>query len=103
MKQDFSFKITAVVFAKDKSPLSKYCLCYVCKTFTRAYIHHLFRAQELLAYRLASYHNMFFINNFGGKIWGDEKRVAGLVFPRGELYKFFIKSEKGSVKFFAEP
>jgi tRNA-guanine transglycosylase len=63
IKNRFRLDINKTVYSKDKNPISKDCLCYVCKNFTRAYLHHLFRAQELLAYRLASYHNMFFINN----------------------------------------
>ena len=63
VKNRFRLDINKVIYSKDKNPVSKNCLCYVCKNFTRAYVHHLFRAQELLAYRLASYHNMFFINN----------------------------------------
>ena len=63
MKNRFRIDINKAEYAKDKSPLTKDCLCYVCKTFTRGYIHHLFRSQELLAYRLASYHNLYFINN----------------------------------------
>jgi len=63
IKNRFRLDINKTIYAKDESPISKDCLCYVCTNFTRGYIHHLFRAQELLAYRLASYHNMFFINN----------------------------------------
>lgn len=63
MKNRFRIDLNKVVFSKDPDPISNNCSCYVCKTFTRAYIHHLFRSQELLAYRLASYHNMFFVNN----------------------------------------
>lgn len=63
IKNRFRIDINRTSFANDKSPIAKNCACYVCSNFTRAYIHHLFRAQELLAYRLASYHNMFFINN----------------------------------------
>jgi len=63
IKNRFRLDINKLIYTKDKSQISKNCLCYVCKNFTRGYIHHLFRAQELLAYRLASYHNMFFINN----------------------------------------
>jgi len=62
IKNRFRLDINKVIYAKDKNPISKDCLCYVCTNFTRGYIHHLFRVQELLAYRLASYHNMFFIN-----------------------------------------
>lgn len=57
----YSIDITKVQYAKDNGPLSKDCECHVCTKFTRAYVHHLFRAKELLAYRLASYHNMYFI------------------------------------------
>ncbi len=63
LRNRFRIDINKTKFSKDKRPLSKDCGCYVCKTFRRGYVHHLFRVQELLAYRLASYHNMFFINN----------------------------------------
>ena len=62
IKNRFRLDINKTIYSKDKNSISKDCLCYVCSNFTRAYIHHLFRAQELLAYRLASYHNIFFIN-----------------------------------------
>lgn len=68
LKNRFRIDLNKVIFAKDKSPIDKNCLCYVCQNFSRGYLHHLFRAQELLAYRLASYHNMFFINNLVKKI-----------------------------------
>ncbi len=47
-------------YAKDFQPIEKGCHCYTCKNFTRAYISHLFRAKELLAYRLATIHNLYF-------------------------------------------
>jgi queuine tRNA-ribosyltransferase len=39
------------------------CGCYVCTTFTRAYISHLFRANEMLGPRLLSYHNIYVLND----------------------------------------
>lgn len=42
----------------DQSPTDPTCDCPTCKTYTRAYLHHLFKAQELLYYRLASIHNL---------------------------------------------
>jgi queuine tRNA-ribosyltransferase len=39
------------------------CNCYTCRTFSAAYLHHLFSCDELLAYRLATIHNLSFINN----------------------------------------
>jgi queuine tRNA-ribosyltransferase len=68
LENRFRIDLNKTLFAKDRNPISEDCLCYVCRNFTRGYIHHLFRAQELLAYRLASYHNMFFINNLVKKI-----------------------------------
>jgi queuine tRNA-ribosyltransferase len=45
-------------FKSDPGPIDPTCDCYTCRTFTLAYLHHLFRAEELLAYRLASLHNL---------------------------------------------
>ena len=47
-----------------KSPLDPTCNCYMCRHFSAAYIHHLFRAEELLAYSLATIHNLQFMYNF---------------------------------------
>lgn len=55
--------ITKAVFASDRRPLMKDCSCFVCQNYSRAYINHLFRARELLAYRLATYHNLWFITD----------------------------------------
>lgn len=59
----FRLQITKIIYARDERPLANDCLCYVCQNFTRAYIHHLFRAEELLGYRLVSYHNVFFLTH----------------------------------------
>lgn len=59
---DFVFDITKQAFADDMGPIDKECQCYTCKNYSRAYIHHLFRVRELLGYRLATIHNVFFIN-----------------------------------------
>jgi len=55
-------------YAEDFSPIEKGCLCYTCTHFTRAYIHHLFKVRELLGYRLATIHNISFINRLTGEI-----------------------------------
>lgn len=49
------------VFTKDFSPISEDCTCLTCKNYTRAYLHHLFNAQELSALRLATIHNIHFM------------------------------------------
>jgi queuine tRNA-ribosyltransferase len=49
-------------FTRDFTPLDPDCACDVCTTYTRAYIAHLFRAQELLGMRLLSYHNVYMLD-----------------------------------------
>ena len=48
-------------FERDGAPIESGCRCYTCRHFSRAYLRHLFKAQELLAYRLASIHNVHFL------------------------------------------
>ncbi len=48
-------------YARDFQPLDPDCDCYVCRNFTRAYIRHLIKAEEILAARLTSYHNLYFL------------------------------------------
>jgi len=50
--------IRNAVFARDARPLDAACRCDVCITYTRAYLSHLFRAEEMLGPRLLSYHNL---------------------------------------------
>lgn len=47
-------------YAADPSPPEEGCACYTCRTFSRAYLRHLFVARELLAYRLLTLHNLHF-------------------------------------------
>jgi queuine tRNA-ribosyltransferase len=53
-------QIKAARYARDPGPADPECACYTCRTFSRAYLRHLFAAQELLAYRLNSIHNLSF-------------------------------------------
>jgi queuine tRNA-ribosyltransferase len=45
-------------FTRDPRPLDESCACAVCATYSRAYLSHLFRAEEMLGPRLLSYHNL---------------------------------------------
>ncbi len=60
-KDRFAFDITKAVFGEDDSPIDPKCPCFACRNYSRAYIHHLFRSRELLAYRLATIHNVEFM------------------------------------------
>ena len=48
-------------YARDFTPLDPACHCPVCRTYTRAYLSHLYRAGEILALRLNTLHNLFFM------------------------------------------
>ena len=62
----------------DNGPLDPECDCPVCRNFSRAYIRHLFAAEEILAMRLAVMHNLYFYNKLAQKIRDalDEGRFA---------------------------
>jgi queuine tRNA-ribosyltransferase/7-cyano-7-deazaguanine tRNA-ribosyltransferase len=60
-ENNFTMQITNVKFRTDNSPLDPACSCLTCENYSRAYIHHLFKADEMLGMRLASYHNVWFI------------------------------------------
>ena len=53
--------ITTRRFKEDPGPLQEGCDCYACLNFSAAYLHHLFKAREILGLRLASIHNLRFI------------------------------------------
>lgn len=50
-------------YERDSSPIDAECKCHTCQNFSRAYLRHLFKANEMLAMRLAVIHNLHFYNN----------------------------------------
>jgi queuine tRNA-ribosyltransferase len=60
---------------EDSSPLDAECDCYCCKNYSRAYLHHLFKAKELLGYTLLSQHNVRYYQRLMATI--REKIEAG--------------------------
>lgn len=50
-------------YAKDDLPIDVNCNCPTCQKYSRAYIHHLIKAKEMLGMRLAVIHNLYFYNN----------------------------------------
>ena len=55
-------------YATDDRPVSESCDCPVCRSFSRAYLRHLFKADEVLALRFAVLHNLYFYNELMAKI-----------------------------------
>ncbi len=60
-------------YRTDKKPIMENCSCDTCQNFSRAYLHHLFKAKEILSPRLATFHNLWFISQFMKKIREDIK------------------------------
>jgi queuine tRNA-ribosyltransferase len=56
-------KIDRSIHKENFSPLDSSCSCFVCKSHSRAYLHHLFKTHEQNSLMLLSYHNTFFISN----------------------------------------
>lgn len=68
MVQGERWNLKNAKFREDFTPLDETCSCYTCQNFTRAYISHLVRAQEILAYTLLSIHNISELIRFTQKI-----------------------------------
>ncbi len=60
--------IRNAAFAEMVRPVVPDCGCYTCRTFSAAYLHHLFKCEELLAYRLATIHNLYFMGRLMRKL-----------------------------------
>jgi queuine tRNA-ribosyltransferase len=65
-------------YKDDPSPVQEGCPCPLCTRFSRAYLSHLFRAKEMLAYRLATCHNLTFTLDF---MAGIRAALRGGTFP----------------------
>ena len=67
-------------YADDESPPDPICLCYTCRHYSRAYLRHLFVAQEILSSRLNTIHNVYFYNNLMKRIREEIKKDSLLDF-----------------------
>ena len=70
----------------SKKPLDEECDCFVCKKYSRAHIRHLLRQTEGVGYRLASYHNLYFLQRLMDKAREEIKK--------GKFKEFLIRFKK---------
>ncbi len=68
MVQGDRWNLKNAKFREDFTPLDETCPCYTCQNFSRAYLSHLVRSQEILAYTLLSIHNITELIRFTQKI-----------------------------------
>jgi queuine tRNA-ribosyltransferase len=71
--------ISNAAFSRMEQPVVPDCGCYTCRTFSAAYLHHLFKCEELLSYRLATIHNLYFIHVLMEKV---RSAIMDGTFPR---------------------
>jgi queuine tRNA-ribosyltransferase len=84
-------RITDRRYRKDMRPIDENCSCYTCQTFTRAYVHHLFRVGEILGATLCSVHNIAWFQQYMARMRGsivdgtfeDFRRWVHEVYPEG--------------------
>lgn len=67
-KNNFTVSIVNSRFATDPEPLDPGCTCYTCQNYTRSYVSHLYKSDELLGKRLGTLHNVHFIINLAKNI-----------------------------------
>ena len=73
-------------YERDWKPLDKECDCYTCKNYTRAYIRHLVKTNEILGVRLLSIHNLRFLTKLMERV-RIEIEADNLLNFRTDFYK----------------
>ncbi|SHF24228.1 queuine tRNA-ribosyltransferase [Thermoanaerobacter uzonensis DSM 18761] len=81
-------------YAEDFSPLDEECDCYTCRNYSRAYIRHLFKANEILAARLATLHNLYFLIKLMKKIREAIRQDQLLEFKKEFFKKYYGNKEE---------
>ena len=65
---DGAINLKNAKYERDESPIDLQCDCPVCRRYSKAYLHHLFKAGEILAMRLSVMHNLYFYNQLMQRI-----------------------------------
>jgi hypothetical protein len=86
-------RITHARYRRDAYPIDTSCDCYTCRTFSRAYLHHLFEIGEVLGATLATIHNLAFFGQFMARLRASI--VAG-TFPsfRDDVHKLYPEKQE---------
>jgi queuine tRNA-ribosyltransferase len=75
-------------YTDDFSPIDSDCGCPVCKNYSRAYLRHLYKEQEILSAMLASYHNLYFLHKMMIEIRGAIAENRFKEYKAGFLRRF---------------
>ena len=80
--------IKKAAYEKDFGPIDPACGCKVCRHYSRAYLRHLYKTQEILYAILATYHNLYFLNRLVAGIRLSIERSAFAEFKRNFLVTY---------------
>ena len=87
-------------FKNDTNPIDKNCKCPVCKKFSRAFIHHLYKTHESISDRYGNIHNLFFIHNLMKNCRKAIKDNEFNIFKRDFIKSYrFDKNKKGNFSY----
>lgn len=81
-----TMNISNAQFRFDKGPIDEACGCYTCRNYSRAYLRHLYKSRELLAYRLNTIHNIYYYTNLMEQM---RQAIAGGYFLEFKRQFFF--------------
>jgi queuine tRNA-ribosyltransferase len=81
------------IFKNDQGPIDTGCGCLTCKRYSRAFVHHLLRVNELQGYTLATIHNLYFINQLLDEARTAIKNGEYSEYAQQFLEKYFSGSE----------
>jgi queuine tRNA-ribosyltransferase len=86
--------IRKAIYKTKEQPVDVDCDCYTCRTFSAAYLHHLFKCEELLAYRLATIHNLRFITRLMQQIESAIQQGTFAAFKNDFLSQYQVTDEE---------
>ncbi len=92
--KDGRINIRNAEYRNDLQPLEDDCSCYTCKNYSRSYVAHLFRANEMLAATLATIHNLTFINSLMAEIRKSILEERFFEYKDSFLSRYFSRKEE---------
>lgn len=78
-------------YTTDMTPIDSECTCKVCKTYSRAYLRHLYKNNEILSSMLASYHNLAFLHSMMNEIRAAIDNDSFLQYKKDFLHRYNSK------------
>ena len=91
--KDGPIAIKKEMYTKDFGPIDPECNCKVCKNYSRAYLRHLYKNNEILSSMLASYHNLYFLNNMIKEVREAIERDDFVNYKKNFLNRYFANKK----------